>query len=146
MRELYDYATKLGVSIEYTNLKGRIGGYRHDRRHIRIQTGMLYRKERSVLAHELAHATFGDEPDMFGQMSKRAEDRADEWAAHFLIDRDEYRLAEEKFGTNVEWIAQELYVLKKIVIAYERTLQRIGDEIYMCPKMGTGQWLAKVGA
>lgn len=146
MQALYDYATKLGVSIEYTNLKGRIGGYRHDRRHIRIQTGMLYRKERCVLAHELGHATYGDEPDIFGRMPERVEDRADEWAAHFLIDPAEYRFAEEKYGTNTEWIAQELCVLRKLVVAYERTLLRIGDEVFVNARMGAGQWSQKVTA
>lgn len=140
MQTLHDYAKKLGVSIEYTNLSGRIGGYRHDLRRVRIQQGMLYRKERSVLAHELAHATYGDVPDPLGKCSQRAEDRADEWAAHFLIDHRDYRLAEEKYGANAEWIAQELFVLTKLAIAYERTLHRLGDFIYVNPKMGAGQW------
>src|SRR5690606_22862417 len=129
MQALYDYATELGVSIEYTNLHDRHGGYRHDLRHIRLQSGMPHRNERSVLAHELGHATYGDEPTIFSDYTHRQEHRADEWAAHFLIDRSDYQLAEEKYGTQTEWIAQELSVLPKLVIAYERTLNRIGDMI-----------------
>lgn len=143
MQTLYDYAMELGVSIEYTDLDGRIGGYRHDLRHIRLQTGMLYRKERSVLAHELAHAVYGDEPDMFGHLPQRVEDRADEWAAHFLIDPAEYRIAEEKYGVHLDWIAQELCVLERLVVAYERTLHRIGNAVYVNPKLGHGNWAAK---
>lgn len=146
MQALYDYAMELGVTIEYAQLDGRIGGYRHDLRHIRIQQGMLYRKERSVLAHELGHATYCDEPTIFSNYTVKQERRADEWAAHFLIDSTEYRMAEEKYGSNVKWIAQELCVLDKLVVAYERTMQRIGDDIYVNAKMGAGQWSMKVHA
>lgn len=136
VQTLYDYAKTLGVSIEYTNLTDRIGGYRHDLRHIRLQTGMLYRKERTVLAHELGHATYGDTPTMFSTYAARQERRANEWAAHFLINIDDYQLAEEKYGPNTEWIAQELGVLNHLVAAYERTLHRIGTTVYVSPKLG----------
>lgn len=148
MQELYDYATARGVQIEYCDLRhlNRSGDCHPPTKHIRIQTGLLYRKERCVLAHELAHEYYGDEPDMFGALPKRAEDRADEWAAHFLIAPEDYRFAEEKYGANTEWIAQELEVLERLVIAYERTLHRVGEDIYISPRMGAGQYLAKVSA
>lgn len=148
MQELYDYAMARGVQIEYCDLRHlrRAGDCHAPTKHIRLQTGMLYRKERSTLAHELAHEYYGDEPDMFGSLPKRVEDRADEWAAHFLIDHNEYRIAEEKYGTHLDWIAQELCVLEKLVVAYERTLQRIGNSIYINPKLGSGQWAGKVSA
>lgn len=144
MQRLYDYATQLGVTIEYTKLDGRVGGYRHDIRHIRMQQGMLPVKERSVLAHELGHATYGDEPTIFRHMNSKQERRADEWAAHFLIDAEEYRLAEERFGSHTRWIAQELGVLEKLVHAYERTLHRVGDSVYVSPRMGAKQWGRKM--
>lgn len=145
MQALYDYATARGVQIEYCDLRHltRAGDCHPPTKHIRIQTGLLYSKERSVLAHELAHEFYGDEPDMFGTLPKRAEDRADEWAAHFLIAPDEYRIAEEKYGTHTEWIAQELSVLTRLVVAYERTLNRIGDHVYVGGKLGRGNWAAK---
>ncbi|CAG7622345.1 ImmA/IrrE family metallo-endopeptidase [Leucobacter soli] len=145
MQKLYDYATARGVQIEYCDLRdlGRAGDYHRPTRTIRLQPGMLYRKERSVLAHELAHDYHGDEPDMFGALPRRSENRADEWAAHFLIDPEEYRIAEEKFGTHTEWIAQDLGVLERLVIAYERTLHRIGDHVYIGAKLGAGNWSAK---
>jgi len=148
MQALYDYAMARGVQIEYCDLRhlGRSGDCHPPTKHIRIQTGLLYRKERSVLAHELAHEYYGDEPDMFGHMPQRVEDRADEWAAHFLFTPDDYRYAEERFGTHLGWIAQELGVLEKLVVAYERTLHRIGNEIYINPKMGAGQWVQRVTA
>lgn len=97
---------------------------------------MLYRLERSVLAHELAHMIRGDRRTMFGYYDDRDERRADEWAAHFLIDMDDYSLAESRCGTNIEAIAQELEVMDYIVDAYERTLHRIGDYIYVNAKLG----------
>lgn len=145
MQALYDHATARGVQIEYGDLRhlGRAGDCHAPSKRIRVQTGLLYRKERSVLAHELAHEFYGDEPDMFGNMSERAENRADEWAAHFLIDLGEYRLAEEKFGARTDWIAQELDVLERLVVAYERTLHRIGDAVYVSPRLGAGNWAAR---
>lgn len=138
MQDLYDFAMARGVQIEYRNLAhlGRAGDYHAQTQQIRLQPNMLYRKERSVLAHELAHHVYADEPDIFGKLPKRAEDRADEWAAHFLIDLEDYIHAEERFGTHTEWIADELCVLDRLVKAYERTLTRIGDSIYVNPKLG----------
>lgn len=48
----------------------------------------------SVLAHELAHAVFGDVPSKFGPVNAKQERRAEEWAALRLIDRTEYRCLE----------------------------------------------------
>lgn len=136
---------KLDVRIEYadlTHLK-RSGDFDLYTRTIRLEPGMLYRKERCELAHELAHATFGDEPSMFDITNRRQEARADEWAAHFLIDPNEYQMAEEKYGADTAWIAQELSVIRRIVIAYERTLKRIGDEVYVKPRHGRAQWISR---
>lgn len=148
MQDLYEYAASRGVWIEYTDLRhlNRVGDCHPPTKHIRIQTGLLRRLERSTLAHELAHEYYGDVPDMFGRLPKRAEDRADEWAAHFLIDSYEYRIAEEKFADRTEWIAQELEVTNRLVVAYERTLTRIGETVYVHSKMGAGQWARRYSA
>ncbi len=148
MQHLFDLATELGVQVEYTDLThlGRDGDYNRHTRTIRLQEGMLYRHHRSVLAHEIAHAIADDETTMFAHINERQERRADEWAAHYLIDRDEYQMAERKYGANIEWIAQELCVTDELVEAYERTLHRVGDSVYVNPKMGAGQWAQKVTA
>lgn len=148
MRALYDYATARGVQVEYrTDLDPRHPGlYCHGTSTIELLDGMNRVKMRSVLAHELGHAHYGHEPSMFPHVEARQERQADEWAAHFLINEREYRLAEERYGANTEWIAQELEVLERLVIAYERTLHRVGDSVYVSPKMGAGQWSAKVSA
>lgn len=148
MELLYDYATSIDVSIEYTDLSHlhRVGDYCLQTREIRLQEGMLYRKTRSILAHELGHATNNDEPTVFEHLNRRMELRADEWAAHFLINESAYRDATQKFGTHTPSIAQELCVLEKLVVAFERTLKRIGNTVYVNPRMGTGQWSRRLAA
>lgn len=148
MRHLYDLAESLGVRIEYADLThlNRDGDCNIDTRTIRLQVGMLYRLERSVLAHELAHMIRGDRKTMFGRYDEKDERRADEWAAHFLINIYAYSAAESRCGNNIEAIAEELEVMDWIVEAYERTMQRIGDAVYFNAKMGVGQWAMKVTA
>ena len=148
MHHLYAAAEALGVRIEYANLDhlGRDGDYNHATNVIRLHRGMPYRLERSVLAHELMHAIRGDRRTMFGWYDRRDERLADEGAAHMLIDMRDYQLAEEKYGTRTNWIAQELDVIEDLVIAFERTLCRIGDAVYVRPRHGLGQWDARYEA
>lgn len=148
MQRLYDLATTLGVRIEYADLTAlnRDGDYNHHTRVIRLQEGMLPRLELCVGLHECGHAYYGDERNMFGYMNNRQERRADEYAAHHLIDPNEYRYAEAKYGTHTNWIAQELGVMQWVVDAFEGSLQRIGDDVYIHPRMGHGQHHTKLRA
>ncbi|QIK63663.1 ImmA/IrrE family metallo-endopeptidase [Leucobacter viscericola] len=148
MERLYDYATELGVQIEFADLQylKRSGDYCHELRLIRIQDGMMPRKTRHTLGHELGHATHGDEPSVLPHIQKRLEDRADEWAAHFLIEHDAFREAEERHSGHIPAMAVDLYVLEKTVRAYVRTLDRIGNAVYISSKLGAGQWTEKVKA
>lgn len=138
MDRLYHLAESLGVRIEYADLTwlGRDGDCNTRTRVIRLQPGMLYRLERSVLAHELAHMIRGDRRSIFGHYDAKDEARADEWAAHFLIDMSDYEAAEAKCGNKVDAIAEELDVMDDLVEAYERTLARIGDFLYVGAKLG----------
>ena len=148
MDELFKHAAELGVGVEFTNLKHlhRNGDYSARHHLIRLQDGMMPRKTRHVFAHELAHAYYRDEPSMLEHLNHAHERRADEVAAHILIRADEYREAEERFNGHTESIAAELYVLPRTVDAYRRTLCRIGDDVYVRPKHGVGQWHAKYRA
>lgn len=148
MQQLYDFAEMLGVTIEYANLDHleRDGDYHHRTQTIRLQHGMTWRLERSVLAHELAHAVFQDVPSMFGPENAKMERRADEWAALRLIDPVHYREVEQRCDGHPKCLAQELGVIEDIVTAYQRVLARIGDHVYVSPKMGAGQWVRKVSA
>lgn len=146
MKHLYDIARTLGVRIEHADLAhlGRDGDYCAATNTIRLQHGMTRRLARSVLAHELAHAAFGDVPSMFGPVDRKQERRADEWAALRLITREQYRVAESLHGGHAPAMAAELDVITDLVEAYRRILLRIGDTVYTRPRMGAGQWLDRV--
>ncbi|AXA95416.1 hypothetical protein CEP17_02725 [Microbacterium sp. PM5] len=138
---LLEMLEEIGVSVECTALKrDRDGEYIHQRRLIRLRPGMTERLHLSVLAHECAHAVFGDEPSMFGPVNAKQERRADEWAALRLIDLDAYRRAEFIYNGHPGAVAHELGVVRSIVEAYQRVLLRIGDTVYVKPREGAGQW------
>lgn len=138
---LMDMLAALGVEVEYAELRpGRDGEYIHEIRRVRLRPGMSERLHRSVLAHETAHAVFGDEPSMFGPANAKQERRADEWAALRLIRHDDYRRAECIHHGHAGAIAHDLGVVRGIVDAYRRVLLRVGDTVYVAPKMGAGQW------
>lgn len=142
--KLEDMAGALGVTIEYVDLLTRDGEYRHDLKRIRLRSGMTMRKEICALAHELAHAVWGDVPSKFGPVNAKQERRADEWAALLLIAPERYRTAEEQWDGHLGAMAYDLGVTTKIVTAFQRVLARIGDTVYVDSRMGTGQWAQKV--
>ena len=138
---LLDLAATLGVKIEYTRLPAdRDGVYDHDVRRIRLRRGMSARHHRSVLAHELGHAAFGDTPTRFGPVHAKQERRAEEWAALRLIDLDDYRHLETVHGGHAGAIAVDLDVMRSTVLAFQGLLERLGDTVYVRPRMGAGQW------
>lgn len=143
--QLEDFAAMLGVRIEYAALPpDRDGEYRHRYRTIRLRRGMPSRLHRSVLAHELCHAAFQDVPSKFGPVNAKQERRAEEWAAMRLIDHDAYIAAESLHDGHVGAMAVDLGVVRSIVEAYQRVLSRIGDTVYVQPRMGAEQWAHRV--
>lgn len=142
MNELHDMLDALGVRVEYSKHlpRDRDGEYIHDRRLIRLRSGMAERLHRSVLAHEVAHAVFADVPSMLGPVNAKQERRADEWAALRLITPEAYRRAESLHGSHNGALAVELGVITRIVAAYQRILARIGNTVYVAPRMGGGQY------
>lgn len=146
MQQLFDFAEMQGISIEFVPLRNRDGEYRDDLKRIRLREGMSHRLTRWVLAHELGHAAFGDVPSMFGPENARQERRADEWAALRLVDPEAYREAERLRGGHVPSIAHDLDVVTKGVEAFQRILARFGDEVYLKPAHGAGQYAAKLRA
>lgn len=141
-QQLLEMLAALGVSVEYAQpAHGRDGEYFHDRKLIRLRPKMSERLHRSVLAHETAHAVFGDVPTLFGPVNAKQERRADEWAAMRLIDLRQYQRAEHLHDGHAGAIAQELGVVRSIAEAYARVLLRIGDFTYVDAKMGAGQYV-----
>ncbi|MEJ6554071.1 ImmA/IrrE family metallo-endopeptidase [Microbacterium esteraromaticum] len=137
---LQEMAEVLGVAIEYEPLAHRDGEYRHDLKLIRLREGMTLRMERSILAHELAHAVFGDAPSAYGPVNAKQERRADEWAALRLINVEAYRDAEQRWDGHVGAMAYDLGVISRLVETYRSLLLRLGDTTYLEPRMGAGQW------
>lgn len=132
----------LGVSVRYADLPDdRDGEYHHERRLVRLQTGMSHRLHRSVIAHECAHAYFGDVLSGDDIADDKMERRADIWAAVRLIDIDHYRRAESLHHGHVEAIALELDVTVDLVESFRSVLARHGDTVYLRPRMGVGMWL-----
>lgn len=146
---LEQIAAMVGVRIEYAMLPpDRDGEYRWKHNVIRLRRGMTARLHRSVLAHELAHAVFGDVPSRFGPVHLKQERRAEEWAALRLIDRHEYRRAEAMHEGHAGAMAVDLGVVRSIVETYRSLLLRIEvepedqpDLVYTKSRMGTGNWL-----
>lgn len=141
---LMSMADALGVTVEYTDLVSRDGEYRHDLKRIRLREGMTLRQERSALAHEVAHAVFGDVPSKFGPVNAKQERRADEWASLRLITPATYREAEQRWEGHVGAMAYDLGVTTRLVEAFRRVLARIGDTVYIAPRMGTDQWVERI--
>jgi len=134
-------AALAGVRIEYALLPpDRDGEYRHKHRTIRLRRGMSARLHRSVLAHELAHAVFADEPSHFGPVHSKQERRANEWAALRLIRPEEYRRAEELHEGHAGGMATELGVVVSVVEAYRDVLLRVEHAVYVRPRMGAGMF------
>lgn len=146
MKQLFDMADALGVTIEFTDLAPlqRNGDCNARTGRIRVDEKLPTRAARSVLAHELAHYVFADTPSRFGPVHAKQERRADEWAALRLIDRDAYREAEQLRDGHVPSIAHDLGVISRLVHAYQRILTRIGDIVYVDPRLGAGQWIDRV--
>lgn len=141
MDRLFEYADSRGVTYDFVDwlTPQEPGRYYHERCHIDMLTGLSTIATEAVFAHELGHEFLGHERSLFPTITAKQERAADEWAAHFLIDVDEYRYAEEKFGTHTKWIAQELGVLHRLVEVYEKSLHRIGDTVYVKPGLGAAQ-------
>lgn len=142
---LFEMLDALGVDVEYCELSSdRDGDYDHAGKQIRIQHDLPYRRYRSAIAHETAHAVFGDVPSRFGPVKMKQERRADEWAALRLIGLDDYRQQERRHDGHVEAMAIALGVTVEIVEAFRSLLLRVGDTVYVGPRMGVGGYHARV--
>lgn len=128
MRELMQRAAELGIRVHLAPIQddpNLLGYYNHEQRTIVVRLGLTPCELRSVLAHELAHAFYGDECS-----SKANERRAERYAAELLITPQAYAAAE--CGDAGVWeIAEELRVTVDVVIAYQnQCLQRLGIRTY----------------
>lgn len=143
---LYDALDALGYAVVFTDdLPTHVDGLCDTaKRIIYIRASLTERPYRATLAHETAHAVFGDVRTMFGPVNRRQERRADEWAALRLITLDAYRAAEKQYGGNAEAIALDLNVTADLVDVFQAMLLRLGDVVYVSPREGAGQWAHRI--
>ncbi|MFJ4255025.1 ImmA/IrrE family metallo-endopeptidase [Microbacterium sp. NPDC090003] len=100
------------------------GGFDPARSIIRVEPGMSARTTRSVLAHELGHATLRHAPTTHTRLRARQERQADAWAARLLISPQAYAAAEHLRGPHPASLAFELDVTVELVAAYQALLRR----------------------
>lgn len=80
----HEHAERLRIPIVYVPGLPEPGRWYPTRREIRLRAGMTAMQERSVLAHELAHAILGHP-----HSTPKLEAQADRWAARRLVTVDD---------------------------------------------------------
>jgi hypothetical protein len=137
--DVWNLAADLGLAVTEHRGEHR-SGYWPDERIIRLRPGMSIRTTRSVLAHEIAHHVLEHRPTQFGPIRKRQELAANEWAATQLIRPDAYRECEHLREGHLGAMAHDLDVAPELIMVYRSMLQRLGDSVYLQPKMGAGMY------
>ncbi|OFQ42282.1 ImmA/IrrE family metallo-endopeptidase [Corynebacterium sp. HMSC076D02] len=112
----------MGVQLR-RHTGGPPGWYDHRRRIISTRRGMSIQQYRSVLAHELGHAHYGDTPTGNGHYDQRQERRADEYAAQLLINPTDFKAAAIWHHGHLPAIADELEVTKHLLRVWKAHYQ-----------------------
>ncbi|WP_306592917.1 ImmA/IrrE family metallo-endopeptidase [Corynebacterium striatum] len=121
--ELHLLAESMGVQL-LRHTSGPPGWYDHNRRIISTRRGQSIGQYKSVLAHELGHAHYGDTPTGNGHYDQRQERRADEYAARLLIDPHDFETAAAWHHGHLPAIADELEVTKHILKTWQSLHER----------------------
>lgn len=117
---LFAHCADLGVDVEWADLgECRRGEYRHHQRLIIINRRLTRPQATATLAHECAHAEFGDTGS-----TPRLERRASEYGASLIIPAWEYARAERLHGPHAGAIAVELGVTEHLIRAWRRWYER----------------------
>ena len=112
--ELHLLAEHMDVQLR-RHTGGPPGWYDHQRRIISTRRGQSISQYKSVLAHELGHAAYHDQPTGNGYYDQRQERRADQYAAHLLINPTDFEAAAIWHPGYLPAIADELEVTKHIL-------------------------------
>lgn len=121
--DLHRLAESMGVTLRRHN-GGKKGWYDHATRTISTRRGMSIQQYRSVLAHELGHAHYGDTPTGNGHFDQRQERRADEYAARLLISPIEFEAAATWHHGHLPAIADELEVTKHLLKTWQSLYEK----------------------
>ncbi|MFE5777121.1 ImmA/IrrE family metallo-endopeptidase [Brachybacterium sp. NPDC056505] len=119
MVRLIDLAHDHGIRIWWRPMDGRDGQWSLRHRSIWLDPRMTAVQSRSVLAHELGHATYGDD----GPQPPHIEERAWRFAARLLVPGMAYEQAETIVGCHPGALADELGVTRPVVLAYREVLE-----------------------
>lgn len=115
--ELHLLAEHMGVRLQ-RHSGGCPGWYDHRRRIISTRRGQSIGQYKSVLAHELGHAQYGDTPTGNGHFDQRQERRADEYATRLLINTRDFRAAAIWHNGCLPAIADELEVTHHLLATW----------------------------
>ena len=122
LEHLLQHCADLGINVEWAELPDkRHGEYRLEGDRIILSLRLTRRQTIACLAHELGHQEFGDRCS-----TRRAEERAWEYAAAFLITPTEYQAAERLAGHHLSALAAELEVTPKVITAWRRWWSKRG--------------------
>lgn len=116
--ELHLLAERMGVQLR-RHTGGCPGWYDHHRRVISTRRGQSISQYKSVLAHDLGHAHYGDTPTGNGHFDQRQERRADEYAAQLLINPHDFEAAAIWHHGHLPAIADELEVTQQLLHVWE---------------------------
>lgn len=114
----HEHAERLGLRVEYQNLRTDLGLYVGQSQLILLRPRMRVATERSVLAHEIFHHLHHDRR-VNGLWSLRQERKADAAAATSLITPEQWRDVTAWSRDPREW-AIELGVTGDVVLTYSR--------------------------
>jgi hypothetical protein len=123
---VFQHCADLGINVEWTDLGSRRRGeYRWHDDTIVLSIRLTRAQATATLAHELGHQRFGDRCS-----SPRAERRAWEYGAAFLITPAQYAAAEDLAGHHTAALAIELGVTPKLVEAWRRWWETRGRQLH----------------
>lgn len=140
---MWNLAADLGLAVVERRVAHR-SGYWPDEAVIHLTPGMSSRRVRCVLAHEIAHHALGHRPAAHGPVRARQEAAANDWAARRLIDPDRYAEVEHQRDGHLTSMAHDLHVVPELLEVFQRRLLRVGDTVYVAPRMGLGEYSARI--
>lgn len=113
----YSHAQDLGLVVIYAPLCDRWGEYHHGKRTVVLHRGLTAAQERCTLAHEVAHAEYGDVVTGRQWWDARSEARADRVAAGRLVDPGDLKGLVAVYGEDFDRLALELGVTRWLLDA-----------------------------
>lgn len=141
--DMWNLAADLGLAVVERRVAHR-SGYWAEEEVIYLTPDMPPRTLRCVLAHEIAHHVLAHRPAAHGPVRARQERAANEWAAKRLIDPERYAEVERQREGHLASMAHDLNVVPEFVQVFQGLLLRVGDTVYVSPRMGVGGYEARM--